>query len=408
MTSVFQPIAENMRGAWTAPAGYADPGRFPRMEERSLTDPDAGLGVVFDPPGTARRFLRYPPEFVDDPDGTGLFEEIGTAVYASPPTFLVAANNAALIGYRTLVSEGYFFNDQIYDAENLARYLSLLARTDPFPNEDTNPRRLNGTGQFVLGASGQRWRRFEGTAVILCSQEPSNHGSFLFRVLPKVQALRRLGLTDLPVVCGNIGGSTTALLQLAGLDGNRIVSHDTHAVTVFDRAIVPSLRNPDAFLDRESRALYRGIVEEHGSPAGGGRRLYVSRYAHSRNSGTSRIMMNEDELIVRLASVGFDIVEPETLTIAQQIATFSSADLVVGPSGSGMFNVVFCRPSTKVVDIESENHWIYAHTGLFASCELRYGIFVGRVDGADTRAVHRRWNVDIPALLDRTERFARA
>ena len=79
----------------------------------------------------------------------------------------------------------------------------------------------------------------------------------------------------------------------------------------------------------------------------------------------------------------------------------------MAPSGSGLFNAAFCHPGTKLIDIESEPHWIYAHAGLLASCGLRYGIFVGVVDSADTRAVHRRWSVDIPALLDRVRRFGR-
>ena len=90
------------------------------------------------------------------------------------------------------------------------------------------------------------------------------------------------------------------------------------------------------------------------------------------------------------------------------IALMSSAEIVVGPSGSGMFSAVFCRAGTKIVDIESEDHWIYAHAGLFASCELRYGLFIGKVDAADARPVHRRWTVNTDALIGRIERFLRA
>jgi capsular polysaccharide biosynthesis protein len=119
-------------------------------------------------------------------------------------------------------------------------------------------------------------------------------------------------------------------------------------------------------------------------------------------------MLNEDKLAERLADLAFEIIEPERLTTEEQIATFASADMVVGPSGSAMFNVVFCRPGTKLVDIESEPNWIYAHTGLFASCQLRYGLFVGRADPSDSRPVHRRWTVDIEPLMDCLSDFIRA
>jgi capsular polysaccharide biosynthesis protein len=60
-------------------------------------------------------------------------------------------------------------------------------------------------------------------------------------------------------------------------------------------------------------------------------------------------MLNEAALIERLRPLGFDIVEPQCLTAAAQIAAFAAADLVVGPSGSRMFNAVFCRPGTKLI-----------------------------------------------------------
>jgi capsular polysaccharide biosynthesis protein len=119
-------------------------------------------------------------------------------------------------------------------------------------------------------------------------------------------------------------------------------------------------------------------------------------------------MQNEELLIDRLTKLGVDIFEPERHDAREQVKAFSSAEMVIGPSGAAMFNTIFCRPGTKVIDIESEPHWLWAHTGLFASCELRYGIFLGKPDPADTRSVHRRWNVDIDALVERVEDFWRA
>ncbi len=114
-----------------------------------------------------------------------------------------------------------------------------------------------------------------------------------------------------------------------------------------------------------------------------GRRLYVSRLGQGRRGVSTRLMLNEAEVAAAMAGLGFEVIEPEQLNPAEQIATFASADIVVGPAGSGMFNVVFCRPGTKVLDIESEPNWIYAHTGLFASCRR------------DTACSWRRWTLRI-------------
>ena len=401
------PVDAGCRSTWTGPLTYADPTNFPSVDTASLASVGAGIGAVLEGPFAWRQYLRYAPEFVDDPDGCGLFKNLGASVYTSSPCFVAVADDAALVGYRTIVAGGHFFNDEVYKRDELEVYLNGLSKSDSFWNEDTRLRRQVGSDIFHLEQSGQPWRRYEGAAVILASQEPSNYGSFLFRVLPKVHALKRYGLANLPVVCWDIKPATSHLLEIAGIDPGKIIFQNTQTISVFDRVIIPSLRNRNALLDYESRDIYRQIRHEYGSPEGG-KRLYISRFSHSRRGASGRVMANEEELIARLSAIGFEIVEPEKLLVQQQIALFSSAEIVVGPSGAGMFNIVFCQPGTKVIDIESEPHWIYAHAGLFASCELRYGIFVGQVDETDERTTHRRWNVNVNVLIDRVQSFLRA
>lgn len=406
MTPEAEPVVAARRAAWLAPVTYVDPRGFREVSAAPLLEDGADPAILPEPPFVPRRFLRYAPEFVDDPDNCGLFKDLAASVYGAPPAHVAVAYSAALVGYRTLIAHGHFFNDELYSPERLRAFLSRLSQRDPFLNEETGLRPHGGTDTFVLEQGEQRWRRFEGPVVVLCSTEPSNYGSFLFRVLPKVHAIRQLQLTDLPFLYWNISPATKKLLELAGIRVDRLIPHDCHTVTVLDQAIVPALRNPDAFLDYESRALLRCIRDKHGLPPGG-RRLYVSRLSYGKRNAFGRVMQNEEQLIARLVSLGFEILEPENVPITQAIALLSSAEIVVGPSGSGMFNVVFCHPGTKIIDIESEDHWIYAHAGLFASCELRYGIFVGQVDKADPRSVHRSWTVNIDALADRAEKFLR-
>jgi len=59
-----------------------------------------------------------------------------------------------------------------------------------------------------------------------------------------------------------------------------------------------------------------------------------------------------------------------------------------------------------VIDIQSEHHWIYSYTGMYASLKLEYGIFIGRPDPEDTKPVHRRFTVNIDALCERILSFS--
>lgn len=385
---------------------YVSPLSLPRISRDELQDA-AQAGVYVEPPGADRPLLRYAPEFIDDPDGAGVFDGLGADTYISPPAFLTTLPRPILFGYRALAWDGRFCTDAAGTAPaETGRFLDGLSSPDPFPNEDTGLAAAPDGDGFDLPCKSRPQRHHPGAAVVLCSHEPLNYGSFLFRVLPKLHAVRAHGLGHLPVVAWAHTPAFLELLRLAGVPASQVVQHDTGALVAFDRVVAPSLRNPHGYLDPESRAFFQQMARENPG-TGGGRRLYVSRLGQGRRGVSTRQMLNEAEAAAAMAGLGFEVIEPEQSSPAEQIAAFASADVVVGPAGSGLFNVVFCRPGTKVLDIESEPNWIYAHTGLFASCKARYGLFVGAVDPADPAPVHKRFSVDVPALVARVAEFLR-
>lgn len=348
-----------------------------------------------------RTFQRPAPAFLDDPDEVGLFQNLRTDSYKSPPPYVLAVTDVDLVGYRTILFDDRFTTDEAPTSETaLHEILSVLGNMDPFLNEETGLRPVDGRGRFRLERSERASRDLVGTHIVLSSHEPANYGSFLFRVVPKLTLLTSAAFSQLPIVVFAQAESTKRLLELLGIDRQRLVQHDASLRTRIDRAILPGLRNPNAYLDEASRTLFLALADRIGGDRRD-RRIYVSRRGHAAAGGSTRVMTNESELVERLSSLGVEIVEPEKLTIEQQIEVFSQASLVIGPSGSGMFNVVFCRPGAVIIDIESEANWIYAHAGLFASCGLTYGLFVGKPDTLDERLVHRRWTVNIDALVRR-------
>ncbi|MBD1921548.1 glycosyltransferase family 61 protein [Microcoleus sp. FACHB-831] len=50
-----------------------------------------------------------------------------------------------------------------------------------------------------------------------------------------------------------------------------------------------------------------------------------------------------------LKKFGFEQVTLESLSVSDQAALFSSAQVVIAPHGAGLSNVVFCNRGTKVI-----------------------------------------------------------
>ena len=129
------------------------------------------------------------------------------------------------------------------------------------------------------------------------------------------------------------------------------------------------------------------------------RRLYVSRAKVSR-----RRALNEDALLPVLQRWGFQVVHPQEFAFREQVRLFAEASVVAGPSGSGMFNALFCPRGGALIEIPPHPsigaHYYYS---IAAAAGLDFWVVPGS-EPVEARA--QLWeNADFradPQALDRT------
>lgn len=88
------------------------------------------------------------------------------------------------------------------------------------------------------------------------------------------------------------------------------------------------------------------------------KRFYLSR----RNARVRRIL-NEDEVVSFLKFHGFQIIQPETLSLTDQIKLFAEAEVIVAPHGAGLTNIIFSK-LPKIVE-------------LIPGDDFKFGYFIG-------------------------------
>jgi len=133
------------------------------------------------------------------------------------------------------------------------------------------------------------------------------------------------------------------------------------------------------------------------------RRIYVSR----RQCGTGRLV-NEAELLALLEKRGFECVVLEDLSFLDQVRLFDAAEIVMGTHGSGLANLVFCRPGTAVIELFSPNYINVMYWALSNQIGLAYYFVKGAGDVSRQRGrrVHEDVFVDVQQvalLLKRVE-----
>ncbi|HEX3982109.1 MAG TPA: glycosyltransferase 61 family protein, partial [Acidisoma sp.] len=191
-------------------------------------------------------------------------------------------------------------------------------------------------------------RRVGGLSLLCKARANSNYGHYLVEMLPKAWIGRNLfGLTGLKYIVqqNDILMVVAESMTRAGIDPNAIVWTDNDPV-VCDRLLL--LDGVTYHGQYQSPLCARALQEvSSGIEAGPAERIFVSRHARTR------ALLNEDRVEAALRARGFAVVEPGRMTLAEQIALFKGARIVVGALGAALTNIVFCEAATKVVAITS-------------------------------------------------------
>src|SRR5262249_15862831 len=84
-------------------------------------------------------------------------------------------------------------------------------------------------------------------------------------------------------------------------------------------------------------------------------------------------------------------------SIAQQVAIFDRARVIVGPGGSNMIGCVMARHAELIVDIEPCDEWRWGHMNLMSSTPASWSMVDGRLVSRGPPP-HFKWMVNMGGL----------
>jgi hypothetical protein len=127
------------------------------------------------------------------------------------------------------------------------------------------------------------------------------------------------------------------------------------------------------------------------------KKIYVAR-----TDASNRRMRNEATIIREVQRRGFEVIAPGSMTVAEQIGLFRTANLVIGSHGAGLTNIVFCDPGTIVYELLSAHYTNACFCNLAYVCGLRYW-----ADAFDSRGEGppflREWDSDTRLVAERLD-----
>ena len=201
---------------------------------------------------------------------------------------------------------------------------------------------------------------------------------WMFDILPRLEILRRSEIKfkeiDWFVVNSLSKPYQRETLNLLGIEEDKIIESDRHSHIEASELIVPSFPGYlDWVPEGTIRFLRQTFIPQISLTQTQKAKIYVSR-AKAKN----RQLINETEVNQLLTESGFVTVFLEEMSFLEQVALFASAKMIVAPHGSGLTNLVFCSPNTKVVELFSPNYLRTDYWMISQQLHLKHYYIVGK------------------------------
>ena len=223
------------------------------------------------------------------------------------------------------------------------------------------PRHLDGPWTSIIS----KWVPLRG---------PCNYTHWLLDALPRLAALHEFPPETGIIVPRSLAAWQKESLQLIGvLDRCRFTEEENLLIDTY------YFSSPTAMLDCYNPYAVN-FLRQTFLPKRDAAFRSPARFVLKR-TGKWRPATNEAEMYRLFEQHGWSVIDTEQLTFAQEVALFNGAEAVAGLLGSGLTNVVFCKPECSVLHIAPDFvldgwlDWIVQAVGCryeFAVCQSDY------------------------------------
>ena len=225
-------------------------------------------------------------------------------------------------------------------------------------NSDINKHRIFASAELPA------LEKIDGTVAVLSGLSGNVYFHWMVDILPRLEILKIHGIDLAEIDWFLVNSSQQPFqresLEILGIPEEKILESDRHPYIQAQKLIVPSFPGDLGWLTSWALEFHRRVflnqVQQKNNLETQSIKFYPERIYISRNNSRYRHILNEEEVISRLSQLGFACIDPESMTLTEQIAIFVHAKVIIAAHGSGLTNIMFCRPGTKVIELVSPNY----------------------------------------------------
>lgn len=188
----------------------------------------------------------------------------------------------------------------------------------------------------------------------------SNYAHWMTEVLPRVSAYVQTRGSDATPLLIDADLHPNIIQSLHAVAGPDVVLHRLRADQLVRVGVLHNL-SPGGYVPFKYRPqpveiLSQGVFGARALQGSVGRLRRLAGPVGSdrprvfiRRRSTGRHIPNEAEIEEMLEARGFITVQPESLSLPEQVSLYSRARMVVGATGAAFANLIFCQPDCPIV-----------------------------------------------------------
>jgi capsular polysaccharide biosynthesis protein len=279
---------------------------------------------------------------------------------------------------------------------------------------------LSGDGTAAVWAPADPFNvSYLPEAAVVTDGVAFNYAHWLTEVLPRIAALARHGVhasvplivdTDLhPNIMRSIAlvaGPEVTIHRLAPDQVVRVgVLHNVSPAGYIPFKLRPKSQGAICQALGEMIASLRRHAGGDGEGEGGRPKLLI------RRNSAMRRLVNEEAVAEAMVARGFVVIEPERMSLEEQVALYSRARMVVGATGAAVANLIFCQPDCPTVVImpkfRETGYWYWRRMAAAVGAGPVFhvsGEQVSRLeDPYHPNALHQDFGVEVKDVLEAVE-----
>lgn len=164
-----------------------------------------------------------------------------------------------------------------------------------------------------------------------------------------------------------------AIPRALGISDSRMLFINPEETSFYENLFVPTFPNQQYhfpwLLETQRSVLLRALGLPR--PSTHPKRIWIAR---ENLPGEKRKAQNFDEIASILSHFGIVPIVLETLTFAEQIEMFSSAELVVGIHGAGLANMLFCEKTARILILDNERNLNLGMSRMFSDLAVIFSL----------------------------------